>query len=101
MFKAAAVWVRMSAPRPALPPRVRSLANDIPRQCVYPGLHMYNARQPAEQRRTQTAITPHIHIIQTYILATALIPSRHVISDSFSFSISFLAACRPFPTAVP
>ena len=38
---------------------------------------------------------------KTHILATAITPSRHVISLSFSFSISFLAPWRPLPTAAP
>jgi hypothetical protein len=30
-----------------------------------------------------------------------LMPSLQLISSSLSFSISFLAPCRPLPTAVP
>jgi hypothetical protein len=39
--------------------------------------------------------------VSTYIRAASMTASFKESSDSFSFSSSVLASCRPFPTAAP
>lgn len=40
-------------------------------------------------------------LAETYILAASMTASRVVSSDSFNFSSSVFASCRPLPTAAP
>ena len=53
---------------------------------------------PRELAPSLPILPPFSH---AHILAISFTASSQVVSVSFSFSISVLAPCRPFPTAAP